>query len=372
MEAKDSGGTDESEPTVEKPTHAVTFPSSEERVEDVEIGVLFNGSYETRRVVVTSHYLIFAEPEQEEIVDFIPFSDIYSVDDLDGVTEDSAKSDSQNLAHIASLETVASTLSAFQIRTLREGYNCGRKYCLQAKSDRQCDYLIKLLNDQAAAAHRRLDKRSNMQRFRDYARDFYNSTPFQLTSAALITTTLGMSALEAQVPDQLTKDDGSLTGLGQSVDLGNTTITVLFAIELCFNLFVHPARKFWSSWLNVWDTFVVVLSLASLGPLETAMPITILRFFRVVRTLRVLKIFTRLPELRRIISALTYSIVPMLNSFVIVVVIMLMYAIVGVTYFRDDAPEDFGRLNLAFVTMFRITAGQSIFRIIARREEEAR
>ena len=337
--------------------HNPTFPGTEERLEDLEIGVLFNGSYEIRRVVITNDYLIFAEPQQENIVDFIPFADVFSVDDLDGVTADSEPSESQSLAHIASLETVASTLSAFQIRTFRGGYNCGRKYCLQAASDHQCDHLIETLTKLARAARRKLDTRTSLQRARDYARSLYDSTPFQLLSAALITTTLIMSGFEAQVPDQLVNSDGSLTDLGHSIDVGNTAITILFAAELCFNLFSHPAREFFGSLLNVWDVCVVLLSLASLGPLDTQMPITILRFFRVVRTLRVLKIFARLPELRRIFSALSYSIVPMLNAFVIVLVMMLMYSIVGVTYFRDDAPDDFGRLDLAFVAMFRITAG---------------
>ena len=31
----------------------------------------------------------------------------------------------------------------------------------------------------------------------------------------------------------------------------------------------------------------------------------------------------------------------------------------GVTYFRDDSPDDFGKLDRAFVTMFRITAGET-------------
>ena len=38
---------------------------------------------------------------------------------------------------------------------------------------------------------------------------------------------------------------------------------------------------------------------------------------------------------------------------------MARYSIVGVTYFRDDSPDDFGSLDRAFVTMFRITAGET-------------
>ena len=98
----------------------ISFPPVEERLKDVDIGVLFNGCYELRRVVITNDFVCFAEVNQETIIDFIPCADIMSVDDLDGITLDTASADeSQNLASIVSLESVASTLSAFQIRTHR-------------------------------------------------------------------------------------------------------------------------------------------------------------------------------------------------------------------------------------------------------------
>jgi hypothetical protein len=316
-------------------SHKITFPSLEERINDIEMGVLFNGSYEMRRVVITNEYVIFAEVNQEDIIDFIPIADILSVDDLDGVTtETSVVEESQSLAHIASLETVASTLSAFQIRTIRTGYNCGRKYCLQATSDGQCDELIKLLNSRAAAAatQRWIETKTVLERSQDSVRRFYDAPGFQIASASLIVATLILSALEAQLGGDVENDDGSLTEIGRQIDLGNTIITLLFAVELLINLYAHWWRDFFTSSTNVWDLVVVGLSVASLGPLETAMPLTMLRLFRVVRTLRVLKLFVRLPELKKIISALTHSIVPMLNAFLIVLVTMAMCAVVLYIY----------------------------------------
>ena len=267
------GGIDSLPPKFE---HKISFPPPEERIKDVDIGVLFNGSYELRRVVITKAHVIFAEVNQESIIDFIPFVDIFSVDDLDGVTtETSVVEDSQSLAHIASLETVASTLSAFQIRTIRTGYNCGRKYCLQAKSDRQCDELIKLLNSQAAAVatQRLIATKTVLERSQDAVRKFFDSSGLQVASGALILAALAMSAVEAQLGGAVENDDGSLSAAGRQLDLGNTVITLLFAVELLINLYAHWWREFFASWMNVWDLFVVTLSVASLGPLETAMPI---------------------------------------------------------------------------------------------------
>ena len=291
-----------------KVQHTISFPPSEIRIKDVDIGVLFNGSYELRRVVITKEHVIFAEVNQESIIDFIPLVDIFSVDDLDGVTtETSVVEESQSLAHIASLETVASTLSAFQIRTVRTGYNCGRKYCLQAKSDRQCDELIKLLNSLAAAVatQRLIATKTVLERSQDAVRKFFDSPGFQVASAGLIlatlvistlliaimlmikcsrprnehrcvltvSTTQVMSAVEAQLGGGVENDDGSLSEAGRQLDVGNTVITLLFAVELLINLYAHWWREFFASLMNVWDLFVVTLSVASLGPLETAMPI---------------------------------------------------------------------------------------------------
>ena len=78
-----------------------------------------------------------------------------------------------------------------------------------------------------------------------------------------------MSAVEVQLGDAVDADGSAR----QQLDLGNTIITLLFAVELLINLYAHWWREFVASGMNVWDLFVVTLSVASLGPLETAMPI---------------------------------------------------------------------------------------------------
>jgi hypothetical protein len=337
----------------------VTFPSKQEIVKDLKIGVLFNGSYQVRRVIITNESIIFADNEGEEIIDFIPMGDIIGVDDLDGFTSHSSHRDSQSQANIASLESAASTISAFQIRTVPSGYNCGRKYCLQAESDAQCEEMIKLLTKLSLAAQLRQEAKSPCQRSQDAMRRVFNSMPFQIYSATLIFFNFFISAAEAQLIDVTDEGSGSRTEVGRFLDVSNTLVTLLFAVELVINLYAHWIREFLTSWMNIWDALIVTVSVASLGPLDIAMPLTILRFFRVVRILRVLKIFIRLPELKRIISALTRSLIPMLNAFLIVLVVMAIYAIIGVTYFRDDAPDEFGKFDRAFVSMFRITAGET-------------
>ena len=63
--------------------------------------------------------MFFAHASKDELIDLIPQAEIVSADDLDGVTEDDATSTDK--ARVLSLDSGASTLSAFQIRTLPSG-----------------------------------------------------------------------------------------------------------------------------------------------------------------------------------------------------------------------------------------------------------
>ncbi len=59
------------------------------------------------------------------------------------------------------------------------------------------------------------------------------------------------------------------------------------------------------------------MSLVALGPVN--LPVTILRL---MRALRVIRLFGRLKALKKMISALTSSIVPMMNAFLILFIIL--------------------------------------------------
>ena len=76
-------------------------------------------TYEKRRVIITDENLFFAHISKEQLIDYIPLSEVVSVDDLDGVTADDDQGTDK--AQVQSLDSVASTLSAFQVRTLPTG-----------------------------------------------------------------------------------------------------------------------------------------------------------------------------------------------------------------------------------------------------------
>ena len=105
---------------------------------------------------------------------------------MDGIVVDVSGGDQKEEANIQSLQSVASTLSAFQIRTNPRGYNCGRKYCLQAKSDLECEELIQFLKRLSENAKVKSADKTLITKCQERARDFHNSPGFQLFSALLI------------------------------------------------------------------------------------------------------------------------------------------------------------------------------------------
>jgi hypothetical protein len=94
--------------------------------------------------------------------------------------------------------------------------------------------------------------------------------------------------------------------------------TVVFTIELLINLFCHWFREFASNSWSLFDALVVFMSLVVLGPLD--FPISILRALRVVR------LFGRLESSKKILAALSASLLPMCNAFFIMLIVAMICA----------------------------------------------
>jgi hypothetical protein len=120
----------------------------------------------------------------------------------------------------------------------------------------------------------------------------------------------------SQKNGQLTNPDGSLNFEGTILDVVDTFFTCIFTVELVINMFANWFLKFFSDGWNQLDFIVVTLSLVSLGPVS--MPINVIR---VMRAFRVIRLFGRLKSLKNIVGALTASILPVMNAFLILLII---------------------------------------------------
>lgn len=127
----------------------------------------------------------------------------------------------------------------------------------------------------------------------------------------------------------------------------NDVFLAIFVVELVIRLTAfgsRPQHFFRSGW-NIFDLLVVVASLAP-GLRENAL---LLRLARLARILRVVRL---LPDLRVLTIAIGRSIPGVLSLTVLALLVVFSYGMVGWTIFDDHAPEQYGTIGEAMLTLF--------------------
>ncbi len=125
------------------------------------------------------------------------------------------------------------------------------------------------------------------------------------------------SIFEAQYGRKLVLPDGKATQLGAMMDRLNLFFTAYFAVELVINAYAHWLRVFASNGWNHLDVFIVVISLFDAG--MTSVPTWLVQL---MRAFRVIRLFGRISTLKKMTSAVTASIIPMMNAFVILLIVV--------------------------------------------------
>mmetsp|Transcript_46819 Transcript_46819/g.85737 ORF Transcript_46819/g.85737 Transcript_46819/m.85737 type:complete len:488 (-) Transcript_46819:45-1508(-) len=111
---------------------------------------------------------------------------------------------------------------------------------------------------------------------------------------------------------------------------------IAFTVELMVNLFAHWWRPFWRSSWNVFDLMVV--SIGILTTVKTDLPGP-LKLLRIIRAFRVFRLFKRVKSLNRIMQSLTRAVPGVANAFLILVLVMSIYAILGVDLFKEHGKD---------------------------------
>ena len=206
------------------------------------------------------------------------------------------------------------------------------------------------------------------QHTRMWVKKMFQSFPFQAAVAVLLVGNFAANAFQAQIKGDLIDDEGNPTQVAKTLETMDLCFTGVFTVELIFNMYAHLWWEFVSDGWCMFDFVVVSVSLLSaLSDNVPDLPITV---FRLMRTFRVLRLFGRLESIRAIINALSASILPVLNAFFIMFIVLALYAILGVTLFSEIAPLSFGNLSVAFIELFRITAGETWVDEVPQVDEE--
>jgi voltage-gated sodium channel len=127
------------------------------------------------------------------------------------------------------------------------------------------------------------------------------------------------------------------------------TIQAVFVVEIALRLAAHwpqPGRFFRDGW-NVFDAVVV---LGSLLP-DVGVVATVARLARLLRVARLVSVF---PELRLIVETTLRSIPSLAHVLLLLFLILYVYAILGHHLFAAAAPESWGSLGAALLTLFQI------------------
>ena len=133
-----------------------------------------------------------------------------------------------------------------------------------------------------------------------------------------------------------------------TVEVLDQVVNYIFLSELVVKFFSYKYRPLlffyepmWA-W-NVFDLLVVVLAFA-----WTNGPAAILRLMRLAR---LLKIFKKIVQLQVILKGLVRGLHACIYVFLLLLLIMYFYAIMGITFFRDNDGFHFGDLGKAMVTL---------------------
>lgn len=149
------------------------------------------------------------------------------------------------------------------------------------------------------------------------------------------------------------------------------------------NLYGHWFKEFWRSRWNVFDVIVV-----SIGIITTFFELPkAFSMLRMMRAFRVFRLFKRVHSLNKIITAIAHAIPGVANAFLILAIVMSIYAILAVEFYYeigDDClvpggddrfrsargyctgEEYFGTFSKSLYTFFQVLTGESWSEAVAR------
>lgn len=141
-----------------------------------------------------------------------------------------------------------------------------------------------------------------------------------------------------------------MTSFGGLIQTLDTACLVIFVVELFIKLIVYRHR-FFINWWNIFDTFVVAVSIV-----PAAGSFTVLRALRIFRVLRVV---STAPRLRRVVEGFITALPGMASVFLLMAIIFYIGSVIATKIFGDIFPEWFGTLGASAYSLFQIMTLES-------------
>ena len=134
-----------------------------------------------------------------------------------------------------------------------------------------------------------------------------------------------------------------------SIQLLDYAITVFFVVEILIRFFSEPhKRDFFKNGWNIFDTFIVLVSIIPIGPNSSVLLLRLLRIFRVLR------LISAVPELKELIEALFQSIKRVFYVALLLFIILYIYASFGSILFAEADPERWRDMGISMITLVQV------------------
>jgi voltage-gated sodium channel len=135
------------------------------------------------------------------------------------------------------------------------------------------------------------------------------------------------------------------------------TILAVFVIEITARMIVD-FRGFWRDPWRIFDFSVVAIAL-----LPASGPLAVLRAFRI---LRVLRLVSNVPAMRRVVSGLLTALPGMGSVVTLLGLIFFVFSVISTKLFAQTFPDWFGSLGASAYTLFQVMTLESWSMGIAR------
>ncbi len=141
------------------------------------------------------------------------------------------------------------------------------------------------------------------------------------------------------------------------IEQWNMYFLFIFTAELVLEFLAQGPRKYFASGWNIFDVIVVGLSYIAVSPAISAL--------RTLRVVRVFRLVSAVPQMRRVVEALFGAMPGILASFAILAVVFYIAAVMGTTLFHDDPGfSDLGRSMLSLFALSQFDGwGETIERL---------
>lgn len=133
--------------------------------------------------------------------------------------------------------------------------------------------------------------------------------------------------------------------VGDLLHLLDKIALAIFVVEIILKFIALDVRFFKDSW-NVFDFLVVAIALV-----PSAGPLSVLRSLRVLRALRLIN---RMPQLKRIVSAMIQAIPGITSIAALMVIIFYVGAVMSTVLFGKEFPDWFGTVGRSLYSLFQI------------------